>query len=93
MDNDAYQEGNLQEVEGQPIQDDVGQDVGSESSESSQEVTGTESERYQQSRADKLAVENEQLKKYEKVGKMLESRPDLESTVPYRPGSCRASRS
>ena len=80
MDN-AYQDGNPQEVEGQPVQDNVGQDVGNENNESSQEMTSTESERYQQSRADKLAVENATLKKYEKVGKMLESRPDIVKNV------------
>ena len=75
--DDAYQEGNLQEVEGQPIQDNVGQDVGGNSTESSQEATEQESSRYHQSRADKLASENEKLKKYEKLGQMLETRPDL----------------
>ena len=59
------------------INDNVGQDVGVESTENLQDVTEEESSRYHQSRADKLSAENEQLKKYEKVGQLLESRPDL----------------
>ena len=78
MENDAYQNENQQEFpEGQLIDDNVGQDVSVDSNENSQEVTEEESSRYHQSRADKLAAENEQLKKYEKVGQLLESRPDL----------------
>ena len=77
---DALQEGNPQEVEGQPIQDNVGQDVGNNSGETSQQ-SDNDSSRYHQSRADKLAAENEQLKKYEKVGKMLESRPDIVQNI------------
>ena len=63
--------------DGQIEQQEVGQDEGTNSKENSQETTVTESERYQQSRADKLYTENQQLKQYEKVGKFLESRPDL----------------
>ena len=78
MDNDAYQNENQQEFpEGQLVDDNVGQDIGVESTENSQDVTEEESSRYHQSRADKLSAENEQLKKYEKVGQLLESRPDL----------------
>jgi len=78
MDNDAYQDENQQEFpEGQLVDDNVGQDIGVESTENLQDVTEEESSRYHQSRADKLSAENEQLKKYEKVGQMLESRPDL----------------
>ena len=78
MENDAYQNENQQEFpEGQLVDDNVGQDVSVDSNENSQEVTEEESSRYHQSRADKLAAENEQLKKYEKVGQLLESRPDL----------------
>ena len=80
--NDAYQNENQQEFpEGQPVNDNVGQDIGVESAESSQAETEEESSRYHQSRADKLSAENAQLKKYEKVGKMLESRPDLVQTL------------
>jgi len=78
MDNDAYQNENQQEFpEGQLVDDNVGQDIGVESTENPQDVTEEESSRYHQSRADKLSAENEQLKKYEKVGQLLESRPDL----------------
>ena len=78
MDNDAYQNENQQEFpEGQLVDDNVGQDIGVESTENLQDVTEEESSRYHQSRADKLSAENEQLKKYEKVGQLLESRPDL----------------
>ena len=77
MENDAYQNENQQEFpEGQPIDDNVGQDVGVEGTENS-ETNWEESAKYFQSEKDKLSAENEQLKKYEKVGKMLESRPDL----------------
>ena len=78
MENDAYQNENQQEFpEGQLVDDNVGQDIGVESTENLQDVTEEESSRYHQSRADKLSAENEQLKKYEKVGQLLESRPDL----------------
>ena len=77
MENDAYQDENQQEFpEGQPVNDNVGQDVGVEGTEDS-ETNWEESAKYFQSEKDKLSAENEQLKKYEKVGKMLESRPDL----------------
>jgi hypothetical protein len=76
MENDAYQEGNpLQE--GQPVNDNVGQDIGNSSTENPEETNWEESARYFQSEKDKLSAENAQLKKYAKVGKMLESRPDL----------------
>ena len=78
MENDAYQNENQQEFpEGQLVDDNVGQDIGVESTENLQDVTEEESSRYHQSRADKLSAENEQLKKYQKVGQLLESRPDL----------------
>ena len=76
MENDAYQEGNPQQ-EGQPVNDNVGQDVGISGEESPEETNWEESARYFQSEKDKLSAENDQLKKYAKVGKMLESRPDL----------------
>lgn len=77
MDNDAYQDENQQEFpEGQPVNDNVGQDVGVEDTENS-ETNWEESAKYFQSEKDKLSAENEQLKKYEKVGQLLESRPDL----------------
>ena len=75
--NDAYQDGDPQVIDGQPVNENVGQDVGNSGTETSQELSDQESSRYHQSRADKLSAENDQLKKYAKVGKMLESRPDL----------------
>ncbi len=79
--NDAYQDGNQQEMpEGQSVEGNVGQDKGVENTEHS-ETNWEESAKYFQSEKDKLSVENEQLKKYEKVGKMLESRPDLVQTL------------
>jgi len=75
--NDAYQNENQQEFpEGQPVNDNVGQDVGVEGTENS-ETNWEESAKYFQSEKDKLSTENEQLRKYEKVGQLLESRPDL----------------
>jgi hypothetical protein len=77
MENDAYQNENQQEFpEGQPVDDNVGQDVGIENTEDS-ETNWEESAKYFQSEKDKLSAENDKLKKYEKVGQLLESRPDL----------------
>ena len=77
MENDAYQDENQQEFpEGQLIDDNVGQDEGHDSTEN-QETDWQESAKYFQSEKDKLSAENEQLRKYEKVGQLLESRPDL----------------
>ena len=75
--NDAYQNENQQEFpEGQPVDDNVGQDIGIENTENP-ETNWEESAKYFQSEKDKLSAENDQLKKYEKVGQLLESRPDL----------------
>ena len=77
MENDAYQNENQQEFpEGQPVDDNVGQDVGIENTENP-ETNWEESAKYFQSEKDKLSVQNDKLKKYEKVGQLLESRPDL----------------
>ena len=77
VENDAYQNENQQEFpEGQPVNDNVGQDIGVEGTESP-ETNWEESAKYFQSEKDKLSVENDKLKKYEKVGQLLESRPDL----------------
>ena len=55
---------------------EVGQDEGTEVQEDS--TTDWEAQaKYHQSEKDKLFAENQQLKQYEKVGKFLESRPDL----------------
>ena len=77
MENDAYQNENQQEFpEGQPVDDNVGQDIGIENTETP-ETNWEESAKYFQSEKDKLSAENDKLKKYEKVGQLLESRPDL----------------
>ena len=66
--------------DGKLEQQEVGQDEGTETQESS--TTDWESQaKYHQSEKDKLYAENQQLKQYEKVGKFLESRPDLVNTL------------
>ena len=55
---------------------EVGQDEGTNSKESPAQDWETQA-KYHQSEKDKLYAENQQLKQYEKVGKFLESRPDL----------------
>ena len=55
---------------------EVGQDEGTNNEEGP--TTDWEAQaKYHQSEKDKLFTENQQLKQYEKVGKFLESRPDL----------------
>ena len=75
---DAYDDGNPQ-VEGQPI-DNVGQDEGQNINESSNE-SWEEQAKYFQSEKDKLANENQNLKKYEAIGNLLQARPDIANTV------------
>ena len=74
MDN-AYEDGNL---EGQPVEN-VGQDNNGETQESS--GNWEEQAKYFQSEKDKLAAENSKLKQYEKIGQLLESRPDITNAV------------
>ena len=74
MDN-AYEDGNL---EGQPV-DNVGQDSNGETQESSDNWEGQA--KYFQSEKDKLAAENSKLRQYEKIGQLLESRPDITNAV------------
>ena len=62
--------------DGQLEQQEVGQDEGTNSEEGSTQDWETQA-KYHQSEKDKLYAENQQLKQYEKVGKFLESRPDL----------------
>ena len=62
--------------DGQLENTEVGQDEGTNSEESSTQDWETQA-KYHQSEKDKLYAENQQLKQYEKVGKFLESRPDL----------------
>ena len=70
-DDNAQVDGHPQ---GEPV-DGVGQDVNDQGNESS--VDWEQSAKYFQSEKDKLASENAQLKDYAKLGKFLESRPDL----------------
>jgi len=72
---DAY-EGGHQEGE---TTDNVGQDGMENSQESSN--NWEEQAKYFQSEKDKLAAENSNLKKYEKLGSLLESRPDIANAV------------
>ena len=55
---------------------EVGQDEGTSNEESSTQDWEAQA-KYHQSEKDKLYTENQELKQYEKVGKFLESRPDL----------------
>jgi len=75
---DAYENENLQQ-EGQVV-DNVGQDEGQTEVENS--VQNLEEQvKYFQSEKDKLANENQNLKKFEALGKLLQSRPDIAQTV------------
>ena len=75
---DAYDNGNLPEG-GQPV-DNVGQDEGQTGVENSAQNL-EEQVKYFQSEKDKLANENQNLKKFEALGKLLQSRPDIAQTV------------
>ena len=72
--SDAYENGHQ---EGETV-DNVGQDE----SVNTQEASGNweEQAKYFQSEKDKLAAENSKLKQYEKIGQLLESRPDITQT-------------
>ena len=62
------------------INDNVGQDENQTQDDGAS--TDWESQaKYFQSEKDKLHTENQKLKDYEKVGKLLESRPDIVSTI------------
>ena len=65
-----------QDTHGQLENTEVGQDEGTNSEESSTQDWEAQA-KYHQSEKDKLYAENQNLKQYEKVGKFLESRPDL----------------
>ena len=75
---DAYENENLPQ-EGQPVEN-VGQDEGQTVEESSGQNL-EEQVKYFQSEKDKLANENQNLKKYESIGKLLQARPDIANTV------------
>ena len=72
MDN-AFENENL-ENQGQ-VNDNVGQDESGNQQENSGDWESQA--KYHQSEKDKLYTENQSLKKYEQVGKFLESRPDI----------------
>ena len=75
---DAYENENLPQ-EGQPV-DNVGQDEGQAVAENSGQNL-EEQVKYFQSEKDKLANENQNLKKFEALGKLLQARPDIANTV------------
>ena len=77
MDN-ALNNENL-ETQGQ-ITDNVGQDENQTQKEETP-LNWEEQAKYFQSEKDKLQSENHKLKEYENLGKMLESRPDIVSTI------------
>ena len=74
QDNTAFEAVN--QATGQNNALEVGQDEGTDSQENSTQDWEAQA-KYHQSEKDKLFTENQQLKQYEKVGKFLESRPDL----------------
>ena len=75
MDN-ALENNNLEEGQ---VTDNVGQDEATQQQESGSDWESQA--KYFQSEKDKLHAENEKLKQYEQVGKMLESRPDIVQTI------------
>ena len=76
MDN-AFENENL-DNQGE-INDNVGQDEATQNKESGDDWESQA--KYFQSEKDKLYAENQNLKKYEQIGKMLEARPDIVQTV------------
>jgi len=75
MDN-ALENNNLEEGQ---VTDNVGQDEATQQQESKDDWESQA--KYFQSEKDKLHAENQKLKEYEKVGQMLESRPDIVQAV------------
>ncbi len=75
---DALNEGNLP-MEGQ-ANTNVGQDEGQNVNEGSAQNL-EDQVKYFQSEKDKLANENQNLKKFESIGKLLQARPDIARTV------------
>ena len=78
MDN-AFENENLDAGQGQ-VSDNVGQDESGTQNEGSSQDWESQA-KYFQSEKDKLHTENQKLKDYEKVGKLLESRPDIVQTI------------
>ena len=74
---DALENENL-DYQGE-VNDNVGQDEGGQAKESGSDWQSQA--KYFQSEKDKLYVENQNLKKYEQIGQMLESRPDIVQTI------------
>ncbi len=65
-------------------QGQINNNVGQDENQTQSEGTSTDWEsqaKYFQSEKDKLHAENQKLKDYEKVGKLLESRPDIVQTI------------
>ena len=56
-------------------------DTSNEGQEEQGEKDWEQSAKYFQSEKDKLAAENENLKKYEKIGKLIEQRPDIQNAI------------
>ena len=75
MDN-ALENNNLEEGQ---VTDNVGQDEATQQQESGSDWESQA--KYFQSEKDKLHTENQKLKQYEQIGKMLESRPDIVNTI------------
>ncbi len=75
MDN-ALENENLKQGE---INNNVGQDEATRQEESGDDWQSQA--KYFQSEKDKLYAENQNLKKYEQIGQMLESRPDIVQTI------------
>ena len=75
MDN-ALENNNLEEGQ---VTDNVGQDEATQQEESKGDWESQA--KYFQSEKDKLQTENQKLKEYEQIGRMLESRPDIVSTI------------
>ena len=70
----------MNQATGQQNALEVGQDEGTEVQEDS--TTDWEAQaKYHQSEKDKLFARNQELEQYEKIGKFLESRPDVAQTV------------
>ena len=80
MANDQDVIASVVESQGGQLDAEVGQDEGTETQESSTQDWQAQA-KYHQSEKDKLYAENQDLKQYEKIGKFLESRPDVAQTV------------
>ena len=75
---------NALENENLDNQGQITNNVGQDNSKTQNEAASTDWEsqaKYFQSEKDKLHTENQKLKDYEKVGKLLESRPDIVQTI------------